>query len=450
MPLRLSILGTGYVGLVSGAGFASHGHDVTCVDLDPEKVAAVNAAESFLHEAGLADLLRANVPHRLRATQDVDAAVRNSDVTILAVPTPFDRVTGEIDLSHVKRAAGQVGAALRAKTDFHVVVVKSTCVPGTADGVVRCVIEEASGRCAGTGFGVASNPEFLSEGTAVDDFLRPDRIVYGGDSDRTRAVMAALHAGFDDVPVVATNNKTAELIKYASNALLATCVSFSNELADLAEVVGGVDVNDVSNGLSLSRYLSVGGGTAPLASFLRAGCGFGGSCLPKDVAALAAHGRRLGLAMPMLTATAATNDARAMRLVARIERRLEVGLDGRHVAVLGTAFKPGTADMRTSPAMPIIDALLSRGATVTTFDPAAGEATRRARGNCVNVAASLEQAVAAADVIVITAAWPEFQVLPPLIFGRDPQPLVVDGRRMLAPASVARYLGVGLEQEGER
>ena len=446
-PLRISILGAGYVGLVSGAGFASHGHDVTCADLDPAKVAAVNAGESFLHEPGLEELLRENVPHRLRATTDVAAAVRGSEVTLLAVPTPFDAATGEIDLSFVEAAARHVGEVLRDKGGFHVVVVKSTCVPGTADGLVRWTVEAASGKRGGVDFGVASNPEFLSEGSAVDDFLRPDRVVYGGDCDRTRGVMATLHAGFGGVPTVATNNKTAELIKYASNALLATCVSFANELADLAEAVGGVDVDDVSDGMSLSRYLTAGGTAAPLAAFLRAGCGYGGSCLPKDVAALVAQGRRLGLPMPLLAATSATNDARARRLVDRIERRVASSLRGSHVAVLGTAFKPGTADLRTSPAVAIIDELLERGATVTTFDPAANDATRRALGGRLKVADSLERAVGAADVIVITTAWPQFAAVPSLVAGRDPQPLVVDGRRMLRPASVARYLGVGLEPE---
>ena len=447
MPLRISILGTGYVGLVSGAGFASHGHDVTCVDLDPAKVAAVNAGESFLHEPGLAELLRENVPQRLRATADVAAAVRGSDVTVLAVPTPFDAATGQIDLSFVEAAARQVGEVLRDKKEFCVVVVKSTCVPGTADGLVRRTLEAASLKCAKTDFGIASNPEFLSEGSAVDDFLRPDRVVYGGDCDRTRGVMARLHAGFGGVPTVATNNKTAELIKYASNALLATCVSFANELADVAEAVGGVDVDDVSDGVSLSRYLTVDGTAAPLAGFLRVGCGYGGSCLPKDVAALVVHGRRLGLPMPLLAATAATNDARAARLVNRIERRLALSLRGLEIGVLGTAFKPGTADLRTSPAVPVVDELLARGAVVTTFDPAANDATRRALGGRVKVADSLERAVGAADVIVITTAWPQFAAVASLVAARRPQPLVVDGRRMLRPASVARYLGVGLEPE---
>ena len=445
MTLRLSILGTGYVGLVSGAGFAKLGHDVTCVDTDPAKVAAVNAGRSFLHEPGLAQLLGELVPSRLRATADVASAVRDSDVTMIAVPTPFDADSGEIDLSFVEKAVTQIGHTLRDKTAYHVVAVKSTCVPGTADGLVCDALERASGKRAGVDFGVASNPEFLSEGTAVADFLRPDRVVYGGDCDRTRQVMADLHAPFGDVPTLATNNATAELVKYASNALLATCVSFANEIADVAEEVGGVDAEDVSRGLTMSRYLKVGGRPAPLASFLRAGCGYGGSCLPKDVAALAAHGRRAGLAMPMLSAVARTNDERASRLVRRIARQST--LDGCRVAVLGTAFKPGTADLRTSPAVPIIDELLARSAVVTTFDPAANDATRRAVGDRATVVESLKRAVDDADVIVIATAWPDFAAVPELIDGRDPQPLVVDGRRMLRPDSVERYLGVGLSND---
>lgn len=449
MSLSVSVIGTGYVGLVSAACFASQGHDVTCVDVDAAKVDAVNAGRSFLHEPGLERRLQQSVPARLRATADLETAVRASEITLIAVPTPFDRATGAIDLDYVERAAEQIGRALRDKDGFHVVAVKSTCIPGTADGLMRRALERTSGLRAGVDFGVGSNPEFLSEGTAVEDFLRPDRIVIGGDCQRTRDLLIALHAAFEDAPLIATSNRTAELIKYASNALLATCISFANEIADVAEMLDGdVDAREVMRGVHLSRYLTRDGVTAPLASFLAAGCGYGGSCLPKDVAALAAQGRTLGLPMSMLTAVADVNDARAERLIDRVKQAGE-SLEGATVAVLGTAFKPGTADLRTSPAEPIIKALLAQGIRVVTFDPAANEATRVAFGDRVTVLDELEPTVAGADVIVIATAWPEFRRVPDLIANRRPQPLVVDGRRLLAPESVERYVGVGLGRSPE-
>ena len=443
-PVSLCVVGSGYVGLVSGACFASHGHSVACVDLDAARVAAINAGRSGLHEPGLDDLVSAQVKAgRLRATADLASAVAGADLTLLCVPTPFDADAGRINLAFVRRAAGQVGEALRGLSRPHAVVVKSTCVPGTADTVVGPIVREASGR---ENIGIGANPEFLSEGTAVADFLDPDRIVIGGD-DLALSLLGRLHGGFDESKVVRVSAATAEAVKYASNALLATAISFANEVGDVCEATAGVDVAEVMAAVHRSRYLTVDGkGGEPkqagIARFLEAGCGYGGSCLPKDTRALAGYAASRGVATPLLDAVTAVNESRPARVLAAI-RRAGLDVDGLPVAVLGTAFKAGTADVRQSPAAAIVDALLAAGAHVVTFDPAANENTRKLLGSRVDVADTLEGAVAAAGAVVVAVAWPEFDALPAIVSARPRPPLVVDGRRRLNPDHFERYAGVG-------
>ena len=254
--MRVSIIGAGYVGLVTGVCLADKGHQVVCVDVDRAKVERLTRGEAPIHEVGLGELLERHAGKRFSATTDLAGAVQNSEVTFIAVGTPFDGVA--IDLTYVVNAARQVGAVLAEKSE-HVVVVKSTVVPGTTDGVVREALEETSGRRAGDGFGLGVNPEFLTEGQAVADFMDPDRIVVGGVDERTLDTLADVYADFTDVPIIRTSNKSAEMIKYASNALLATMISFSNELADLCTALGGVDARDVMAGLHTSGYLTVNG-----------------------------------------------------------------------------------------------------------------------------------------------------------------------------------------------
>ncbi len=241
--MRISVIGTGYVGLVSGACFAEIGHDCTCVDIDATKIDRINRGEPPIHENGLELILKRHIGTRLRATTDLRAAVRDSEITFIAVGTPFDG--HRIDLAYVREAAHQIGAALRDKNGYHVVVVKSTVVPGTTDEVVLPELERASGKRAGADFGVGMNPEFLTEGVAVDDFMRPDRIVLGGIDQRSVDAQRRVYAEFSQTPILATNNKTAEMIKYASNSVLATMISFSNEIGNVCSALGGVDVADV-------------------------------------------------------------------------------------------------------------------------------------------------------------------------------------------------------------
>lgn len=445
--MRVAIVGTGYVGLVTGVCLAERGHQVTCVDVDPAKVAAISAGRAPFHEAGLPGLLARHAGRGLRATTDLAAAVRGSEITLIAVGTPF---RGDaIDLSFVEAAAREIGEALRAGTEWHTVVVRSTVVPGTTDGVVLPLLERHSGRRAGETLGVGMNPEFLTEGTAVADFVRQDRIVIGGVDERSRDEIERLYAGFDGVPRVRTNTRTAEMIKYASNALLATAISFTNELANLGAALGGIDTREVMRGVRLSRYLTAqedvaAGWSAPVADFYEAGCGYGGSCLPKDVKALAAHGRAAGVPMRVLEAVDAVNRDQPARLVALVRKHFPA-LQGLPVTVLGLAFKPGTDDVRETPAKPVVEALLAEGARVTVFDPvAAGAAEGLFGAGRVAVAPDLAAAVGGAKAVVLVTRWPEFDGLPDLLAPMAAPPLLVDGRRMLGKDSVPRYDGIGL------
>ncbi|MGO8958520.1 MAG: UDP-glucose dehydrogenase family protein [Streptosporangiaceae bacterium] len=443
--MRVAVVGAGYVGLVTAVGLAELGHTVTCIDIDERKVAALNRGEPPIFERGLQPLLQRNVGTRLAATTDLAAAVQASEVTLVCVGTP-SRSDGSIDLSFVQDAAEQIGSALATASGFRAVVVKSTVVPGTSDQVVRPACERASGKRAWVDFGVGVNPEFLTEGQAVDDFMRPDRIVIGGDA-RTVAVLRELYAGFEGVPIVETNASTAEMIKYASNAMLATAISFTNEIANLGSAISGIDVVEVMRGVHLSRYLTtpLGDGTsvtAPLSSFYEAGCGYGGSCLPKDVAALVARGRQVGSPLPLLEAVADINDRQPLRLGDLLHRELGT-LRGRRITVLGLAFKPDTDDVRCSPAFPTLRMLTEAGAEVTVHDPVVGPEALNGLGEITYVD-DLADAVKQADAIVIITRWDHYHRLPDLISQIDPPPLVVDGRRMLVKTSVPRYAGIGL------
>src|SRR5262245_33347291 len=389
--MKLSIVGTGYVGLVTGACLADKGHDVTCVDIDPERVAMLNRAESPIFEQDLDQLLARNVGKRLKATGDLQTAVLDSDLTLIAVGTPFNGKT--IDLTAVLEASRQIGEALKRKPGYHVVVVKSTVVPGTTDRHVLPALEAASGRKAGTDFGVGMNPEFLSEGEAVNDFMFPDRIVLGAIDERAIDTMDEVYGAFPGVPRIRTTTRTAELIKYASNALLANLISFSNEIANLGATLGGIDAVDVMRGVHMSQYFRGRNaeGLPPIISFLQAGCGFGGSCLPKDVKALIAHGQATGQAMPLLEAVIRTNEEQPRRLLALLEKHWP-NLKGVHVTLPGLSFKPGTNDVRESPAFPIMRELLQRGAALKVYDPVAMEEARKAfREPGVVYCESLEQ-----------------------------------------------------------
>lgn len=444
--MHISIIGAGYVGIVTAACLADKQHRVIVVDIDQAKVEKINQATSPIFESGLQELLEKNVPKNLCATQDLHQAVLETDATMIAVGTPFGG--SEIDLSFVREAARQIGNALRDKKTYHLVVVKSTVVPGTTDEVVIPILEETSGKRAGLDFGVGMNPEFLTEGVAVRDFMHPDRIVLGGMDERCINLMGEIYSGFDEAPHIRTNNKTAEMIKYASNALLATMISFSNELGNLCAALGGVDIVDVMHGVHRSNYLSplLANGErveAPITSFLEAGCGFGGSCLPKDVHALIAHGREAGVEMPLLSAVMQTNEQQHQQVISLLKKHFP-SLEGIQVTVLGLAFKPDTDDMRESPAIPVILDLLAEKAVVKAYDPAANPEAEKHFGNKINLCSDLPSAIEGSQAILIITRWSEFTQLPVLVNKLDPSPLVIDGRRIVDKNLVELYEGIGL------
>ena len=441
------MVGAGFVGLVTGACLADRGHEVVCVDVDKDKVDQINGAVSPMFEAGLQDLLSKHAGTNLRATSDLRRAVLDTDISMIAVGTPNEG--SAIDLRFVEEVGRELGKALAGKNAYHMVIVKSTVVPGTTDDVVRPILEDASGKRAGVDFGLGMNPEFLRQGTAVADFMDPDRIVLRGIDDRSLATMAELCATFEGVDVVRTTPRTAEMIKYAANSLLATMISYSNEIANLCAAIGDVDAIEVLEGVRLDRCLTPigldGVRVVPgLMDYIYPGCGFGGSCFPKDVQALISYGELAGAGMPLLEAVIGINERQPGQVVSLLEHHLGA-LDGMKVSVLGLAFKPGTDDMRESPAIPIISELIDRGVSIRAYDPVARETAVRALGvDGIEYSEDLASAVRDADAVVVLTPWAEFASLPEMIAGLPTQPLVVDGRRTFAKEDFARYSGIGL------
>src|ERR1700731_4755419 len=355
--MRIAMIGTGYVGLVSGACFADFGHQVTCVDKDADKIAALRRGEIPIFEPGLDALVASNVKAgRLDFTTDLKKPVIEADAVFIAVGTPSRRGDGHADLSYVHAAAREIAGALAG---FTVVVTKSTVPVGTSDDVER-IIQEARPDAE---FAVVSNPEFLREGAAIQDFKHPDRIVIGTDDPRARQVMAELYRPLylNQAPILYSDRRTAELIKYAANAFLATKITFINEIADLCEKVGA-DVQQVARGIGLDNRIG--------AKFLHAGPGFGGSCFPKDTVALIKTAQDAEAPLRIVETVAAVNDARKRGMARKVAAALGGNLRGKTIAVLGLTFKPNTDDLREAPSIPLITALKDMGAKVRAYDPA--------------------------------------------------------------------------------
>jgi UDPglucose 6-dehydrogenase/GDP-mannose 6-dehydrogenase len=348
----------------------------------------------------------------------------------------------------VRQVAAEIGQALKDKEGFHVVIVKSTVVPGTTDSVVVPLLEKYSGKKAGVDFGVGMNPEFLREGVAIDDFMNPDRIVLGGIDVRTHNIMVDLYSPFFGVDMLKTNNKTAEMIKYTSNSLLATLISFSNEIGNLSAVLGGVDTLDVMKGVLLDKRVSPilenGDRVVPaITSYLEAGCGFGGSCFPKDVKALISHGEKLKQPMRLLKSVIEVNHYQPYEVLERLNRHYP-NISGLKVAVLGLAFKPGTDDIRESPAITIVNKLLEGKAIVSAYDPVAEDNAKKVFINSdITYCNSLIGMLKDVDAILLLTRWPEFSDLPNIIKELGISPLLIDGRRMLLRDSFDRYEGIG-------
>jgi UDPglucose 6-dehydrogenase/GDP-mannose 6-dehydrogenase len=425
--MKVAVIGVGYVGAVSAAGLAAEGHTVDVFDIERERALALCAGRPTLHEPGLRELV-ATAGDRLRAPHTLEEALRDTRVALICVQTPA-APDGAIDLSFVEAAVRDIVAAATAGP--LVVVLRSTVVPGTTARVDRTAFAPA--RARGLAIEAAANPEFLREGRAVPDFLHPDRVVIGTLSARAVATLRELYS-FSAAPLVELTPASAELAKYASNALLATLISFSNELADVAETIEGADVVDVLRVLHTDRrwHETEGLWVPGLTRYLWPGSGYGGSCLPKDVKALVAEARRRGVDAALLAAVDRINEARAAHLSDRIAALVPLG--GTRVAVLGTAFKEGTTDTRSSPGAALAQELERRGARVVSFDPIAPRDAARS-------ASSLDEALTDARVWVVVTGAAEFIDLPRRALAS--QALVVDARRRYDILDGARYLGPG-------
>lgn len=438
--MRISVIGTGYVGLVTGTCLAEMGNEVLCLDTDERKINMLNKGEIPIYEPGLDELVKSNVAGgRLHFTTDVEAAARFGLIQFIAVGTPPDG-DGSADLQYVVAAARNIG---RYMDDYKVVVDKSTVPVGTADKVRAAIQEELQQRNAHLNFSVVSNPEFLKEGAAVDDFLRPDRIVVGVDDDRAVELMRSLYAPFNrnHDRLIVMDTRSAELTKYAANAMLATRISFMNELALLAEKMGA-DIEHVRHGIGSDPRIGY--------HFLYPGCGYGGSCLPKDVQALQRTAREYGYDLKILGAVEAVNERQKEALLDKVTARFGDNLTGKSFALWGLSFKPNTDDMREAPSRVLIDGLCKRGAKVAAFDPVAMEEARRIYGECDNLryADSPLDALHAADALLVVTEWKIFRA-PDFaeIKARLKNPVIFDGRNLYDPKEVRShgidYLAIG-------
>ena len=432
--MRIAVIGSGYVGLVSGACLADFGHEVTCVDSNAEKIAALKAGKIPIFEPGLEQIVATNArANRLLFTTELEEAVRSAEAVFIAVGTPSRRGDGHADLSYVYDVARSIAASI---TRFTVVITKSTVPVGTGDEVERIIreINPAADFC------VVSNPEFLREGAAIEDFKRPDRIVIGIDDERARAVMTEVYRPLylNKAPLVFTARRTSELIKYAANAFLAMKITFINEIADLCEAVGS-DVQDVAHGIGLDNRIG--------SKFLHAGPGYGGSCFPKDTLALVKTAQDNGAPLRLIETTVAINDQRKRAMARKVARAIGPDIHGKTVALLGLTFKPNTDDMRDSPALAIVQGLQDGGANVRAFDPEGMEA---AKGYLTGVTLGADPYAIAegADALVLVTEWDAFRALD---FARLKkvmnEPLLVDLRNVYRRDVMARhgfrYVSVG-------
>jgi UDPglucose 6-dehydrogenase len=432
--MKITIIGTGYVGLVTGACLAEMGNHVVCLDVDAAKIKILEDGGIPIHEPGLLDVVKRNrAAGRLQFTTDVVAAVNHGTLQFIGVGTPPDE-DGSADLQYVVAAARNVG---RHMTDYKVIVDKSTVPVGTGDKVRAAVAEELAKRGVELEFSVVSNPEFLKEGAAVEDFMRPDRIVVGADDERAILLMRSIYSPFmrNHDRLLVMDIKSAEFTKYAANAMLATRISFMNELALLAERVGA-DIELVRKGIGSDPRIGT--------HFLYAGAGYGGSCFPKDVKALVHTARDNGVTLQVLTAVEAANDKQKHVLVDKVVKRFGDDLSGRQFAIWGLAFKPNTDDMRDAPSRVVIAELAKRGATIKAYDPVAmPEAKRVLEGvNGLSFVDNQTQALEGSDALLIITEWkefksPDFDAIKSML----KQPVVIDGRNLYEPAFM-RTLGI--------
>lgn len=415
--MKVSVIGSGYVGSVTAACFAEIGHEVVCVDIDKRKMEQINAGIPPIYEEGLGELLIKYAGKRLIATDDYEFAVKETDVSFICVGTPSSE-DGTIDLSIVRSAATSIGNALAKKSGYHVVVVKSTVVPETTEKFILPILEESSGKKAGKDFGVAMNPEFLREGKAVHDFMNPDKIVVGAIDRRSGDLVSELYRTFE-CEITRTTPSTAEMIKYTNNSLLATKISFSNEIGNICKKLG-IDTYEVMEAVGKDFRISP--------KFLNSGAGFGGSCFPKDVKALIGKARAIGYSPILLESVIAVNEKQPLLMVEILQKKIG-DLEGKKIAVLGLAFKNETDDIRESRAIPVIAELLRLGVKVSAYDPMATENMKKVFPT-IEYHGKAEDALSNADACLVMTEWDEFKLLESE-FEKMKEKIVIDGRRVI-------------------
>jgi UDPglucose 6-dehydrogenase len=437
--LKISLVGMGYVGLTTGMAFATHGYDVVVTDTIPERVEMLAQGKTPFYEVGMDEIIKDVVEKGLlKGSLDNDKAVKETDVTFICVGTPSG-ADGSIDLKYIRSAATDIGKALRDKDKYHVIAPKSTIVPTTTEKVILPLLEEHSGKKVGEDFGLCMNPEFLREGAAVHDALQPDRIVIGQWDKRSGDVLIDVYEDFN-CPKLRVDIRTAEMIKYTANSFLATKITFANEIANLCEAYN-IDVYDVMKGVGLDFRISE--------HFLRAGAGFGGSCFPKDVKAIVSAAKQAGVPIQVLDAVLAVNETQPLRLVEMAEQAVGGDLKGKKVALLGLAFKPDTDDIRETRAVPIVNALVEKGAEVFAYDPQAIANFQKEVETKITYADSTKSALEGADVCIVQTDWKEFAELTAEDFTSVMKsPIVVDGRRTFEDPNGLKeggvtYLGIG-------
>jgi UDPglucose 6-dehydrogenase len=441
--LKVSVIGVGYVGLCTAVGFASKGYNVVCSDVDAAKVAKINQGIPPFHEPGLPEMLKQTIDNghlKCLANQTLDA-VLETDIAYIAVGTP-SKPDGSIDLKYVETVSSDIGKALKQKSNYHVVVVKSTVVPGTAQNTVKPNLENESGKICGDDFGLCMNPEFLRQGSAFQDTFNADRVVVGSYDQKSGDTLEALYREFYDPkvpPIIRTSLATAELIKYASNAMLATKISFINTIANICEKIPGADVKTVAVAMGLDKRIG------PL--FLDAGLGYGGSCFPKDVKALIACSKAYGYTPELLESVENINHSQPLKAVEFCKKTLG-NLEGKKVAILGLAFKPDTDDMREARVIPIINQLLKEGTIVKAYDPVAINMAKNIFQNKIQYASTAIDCLKNADAAILITEWDEFKKLAPEDFIKNmKQPILIDGRRIYDPRTFRgklKFTAIGL------
>ena len=442
--MKISIIGIGYVGLVTGICFCEYGHKVICIEKNQKKISDLNKKKEIIFEPGLKNLLNKHLNKNFTVSNNKKNAILNTDISFIAVGTPFKN--GKFNTSYLKSVSKDVGLSLKYKKKYHVIVVKSTVLPGTTDTLIKKYIEKYSGKKSGKDFGLSMNPEFLREGEAINDFLKSDRIIIGSDNKKTQLIVKKVYRKFKNVPILTTNNKTAELIKYTSNSLLANLISFSNEISNIGDKIGDINFDQVLKGVSLDRRITTKINKKlvipGLVSYLEPGCGFGGSCFPKDVKSLSYLASKLKSDNSILKSILRTNEKQIDKLYRIILKN--ISSSKKNILILGLAFKPDTDDIRESPSVKLIKKLLRNNKTlIEVYDPVALKNTKKIFKNRLRYSNNLRKSVNNNDVIIVMTKWKILKNLNKIL-QKNSNPLIIDPRRFLNAKKYKKYLAFGI------